>query len=338
MHPTPTESTSIRYCLKQFLSITTFLFISSISLFAQQNKVELELIEEEALFIGGLSTNVLTQGNVEINFYSALFSNQVTLHESALTESPVRDRFRLTDFTTNVDVYLGVTRKGRFDLGARFKYARRRIDNNARISPFKVFGSGDSEAAFGRDQTFSGLREVGLRFRLIPIESIPDFTITGGYAFSPRNGEQEDVRSLGADRDLIDLNLSYIATLNNNSYYYFILSNTAAPNSFISISQEWLYNTNFSFIVVQLFANRKIALYPGITYNIGYKPPFRGDKTLIKTNDQVLATLGIQFQPTNDFGLNISTALPLLLETTNKLFQPVRESFSFISIGGRWTF
>ena len=59
---------------------------------------------------------------------------------------------------------------------------------------------------------------------------------------------------------------------------------------------------------------------------------------MIKTNDQVLATLGIQYQPTNDFSLNVSTALPLLLETTNKLFQPVRESFSFVSIGGRWTF
>lgn len=326
------------YHFKQLLIVTATLLLSSIVLSAQQNKVELELIEEEALFIGGLSTNVLTQGSVEVNFFTSLFSNQITLHESALSESAVRDRFRLTDFTTNVDVYLGVTRNGRFDLGARFKYARRRIDNNARISPFEVFNSGNPEAAFGRDQTFSGLREVGLRFRLIPIESIPDLTITGGYAFSPRNGEQEDVRSLGADRDLIDLNISYIATLNSNAYYYFIVNGTAAPSSFISISQEWLYNTNFSFLVVQLFANRKIALYPGISYNIGFKPPFRGDKALIKTNDQVVATLGVQYQASNKFSINVSTALPLLLETTNKLFQPVRESFSFVSIGGRVTF
>lgn len=329
--------TSFNY-LKSFISLVTFVTVSGISLFAQQNKVGLALLEEEALFIGGLSTTVLTQGNVEVNFYSSLFSNQITLHESALAESSVRDRFRLTDFTTNVDVYLGVTQKGRFDLGARFKYARRRVDNNARISPLEVFNAGNSEGAFGRDQTFSGLREVGLRFRLIPIESLPELTITGGYAFSPRNGEKEDVRSLGADRDLIDLNISYIATLNNNAYYYFIVSGTAAPNSFISISEEWLYNTNFSFLVVQLFANRKIALYPGISYNIGYKPPFRGKKSLIKTNDQVLATLGLQFQSSDDFSINISTALPLLLETTNKLFQPVRGSFSFVSIGGRMTF
>ena len=328
---------------KKMVYVTIF-SLFTFSLLAQQNNPEenpigLQLLDEESFFVGGLSASVLTQGKVEVNFYSALFSNQIALHESII-ESPIRDRLRLSEFSSNVDVYFGTSRSGRWDIGARFKYARRRVDNAAISSPFEVFKSRATEAENDFiDKTYSGLKEIGFRFRLIPFEKIPELTLTGGYSFSPiRSTDNKEEKGLGAERSNLDLNLAYYVGLNNNSYYYFIVNGIASPSNKIEGNSKWLYSTDVSFYIVQLFANRKLALYPGLSYHIGFKPPEVLDDKLIKTSEQVLGILGVQYQAANNISLNISTAYPILLETSNKLVQQIRESYSFVSLGGRIIF
>ena len=56
-----------------FLLILLAILVFSLSSFGQRGNDGLELLDE-SLFIGGLSPTVLSKGNVEVNFYSSLFS------------------------------------------------------------------------------------------------------------------------------------------------------------------------------------------------------------------------------------------------------------------------
>lgn len=316
-------------------------FLLAFSVQAQQNKptenIGLETLDE-TFFFGGLSATILDPGKVEVNFYTSLFSTWLAVHESVI-ESPVRDRLRLSEFTGNLEAYYGLSADGRWDLGLRLRHGRRRLDNSAQSSPFKVLKSsrGTDEAEnIGTDKTYAGLKEVGLRFRLMPFKSVPELTLNAGYSISPIKTE-EDQEFLLADRNTVDLNLSYFIDINKggSSYYYFILNGLAYLPS--ATNDEALYNSAASFFVVQrLGAN--FVIFPGISYNLTFKPPSVADDALIKTNEQVLGTLGLQYQPSNNFSVNISGAIPLLLETSNLLVRQVRESYSFVSLGGRFLF
>ena len=316
------------------------IILCSVTLKAQQNKKEdigLETLDE-SFFFGGLSATILDPGKVEVNFYTSMFSSWLAIHESVI-ESPVRDRLRLTEFTGNVEAYYGVSADGRWDLGLRLRHGRRRLDNSALSSPFKVLKSsrGTDEADnVGVDKTYAGLKEVGLRFRLMPFKNVPELTLNAGYSISPIKAE-EDQEFLLADRNTVDFNLSYYVSLNKSatSYYYFILNGLAYLPS--ATNDEVLYNSSASFFIVQRLGARFI-LYPGLSYNITFKPPSVGDEALIRTNEQVLGLLGVQYQPSNNFSLNVSAALPFLLDSSNLLVQQVRESYSFVSIGGRFLF
>ncbi|MEM6321691.1 MAG: hypothetical protein AAF960_28790 [Bacteroidota bacterium] len=323
----------------QALFVGLFLSIPILSQ-AQQNKAEdigLETLDE-TFFFAGLSATILDPGKAEVNFYTSMYSTWLAIHESVI-ESPVRDRLRLSEFTANVEAYYGLSATGRWDLGLRLRHGRRRLDNSAQSSPFRVFQSsrGTDEADnVGTDKTYAGLKEVGLRFRLMPFKNIPELTLNAGYSISPIKSE-EDQEYLIADRNNIDFNLSYFISLNKaaTSYYYFILNGVAYLPS--ATNDEALYNSSASFFIVQRLGSRFV-LFPGISYSIAFKPPSVGDEPLIKTNTSVLGTLGLQYQPSNNFSLNVSGALPLLLDSSNLLVQQVRESFSFVSLGGRLLF
>tara|TARA_B100000497_G_C7642872_1_gene386527 strand:+ start:216 stop:1208 length:993 start_codon:yes stop_codon:yes gene_type:complete len=302
-----------------------------------QNDDGLELLDE-SLFIGGLSPTVLTSGNVEVNFYSSLFSSWIALHESVI-ESPVQDRLRLTEFNSNLETYFGLSRRGRWDIGARVRYGKRRLANAATDPIWDVFSSSDEESANrGTDKTYSGLREVGVRFRLMPFEGLEAFTINAGYSYGEFGNSSDDEAFKLADRNSFDVNLSYFVSLNDQqtSYYYFIVNGTSFQPGSLSINEDWLHNTSGSFFIVQRLG--KFVIYPGMTYTLAFKPPSSGsfsDKSLIKSNEQLLGTLGIQYQPSFNTSFNISASMPFILSTTNLRQRLVRDSYSFVTIGGR---
>lgn len=334
----------------QLIKIVVFGFLTSmccsVSLFAQRNLPEDGLATlDENLFIGGLSPNILQNGQAEINFYNALFSNWVAVHESVV-ESRVVDRFRVSDFTTNVEGYYGISNNGRFDVGLRLKYARRRVDNAARSSPFEVFSKSDEEAEnVGIDRTYTGVREVGFRLRFLPFVKIKNLTINAGYSLSPVKSETIQ-QYLGADMNRFDINAAYYVALNKsgNSYYYFSLNGVAAIppigklDDINPFNDKMRYEAGGSFFIIQRMG--PFMLFPGLSYNLSFKQPdlANSDKSLIRTNEQVLGLLGLQFTPSNNFSLNITGALPFILKNSNKLTQTVPESFSFLSFGGRIAF
>lgn len=324
-----------RKTLKQTI-IVAFCSLLFSAAFAQKDD-GLELLDE-SLFIGGLSPTVLTSGNVEFNFYSSLFSSWVALHQSVI-ESPVQDRLRLTEFNANLETYFGLSRSGRWDIGARVRYGRRRLANAATDPVFDVFSSSDDESANrGTDKTYSGLREVGVRIRLMPFENLEAFTVNAGYSYGEFGNSSDDEAFKLADRNSFDVNLFYFVSLNESqtSYYYFIVNGTSFQPGSLRVNEDWLHNTSGSFFIVQRLG--KFVIYPGMTYTLAFKPPSSGsfsDKSLIKSSEQLLGTLGIQYQPSFSTSFNISASIPFILSTTNLRQRLVRESYSFVTIGGR---
>lgn len=296
---------------------------------------------DDDLFISGLSPNILQQGELEINFYTALFSNWNAFYDSARA-SKIVDRRRGTDFSTNIDAYYGVTANGRWDIGIRANYARRLDASDAQSSVFDVFKNKELTDVEGIDKTYKGFRELGIRIRLVPFKSIKNLTINGGCSYAPAMLSERQ-QFLGADRNSLDVNASYYVNLNtrtNNSYYYFTVGGRAAlprgnseedSNEF---NDEISYQASASFFLIQRM--NRFMIFPGITYGIGFKPPFVEGKNLVKTNKQVLGILGLQFEFTDNFSMNLTSALPLVLENSFKQVQPVKESYSFISLGGRF--
>ena len=134
------------------------------------------------------------------------------------------------------------------------------------------------------------------------------------------------------------MNVTYYVPLNSDrsSFYYFIFNGSAAFPGSLPENQEALFNTTGSFFVVQRL--RKVVVYPGLSYNITFKPPSEGsfsDASMIRTGTQLLGTLGLQFQPTNDFSFNLSASIPFLLTTTNMRQRLVRDSYSLVNVGFR---
>lgn len=322
------------YLLKTL--IISIMIMLALGANGQRNSGGLELLDE-SLFIGGLSPAVMTKGDVEVNFYSALFSSWIGLHESATVESPIRDRLRLTDFNTNLETYFGMSRNGRWDIGARLRYGRLRLANAASDSPFDVFSSSDAESSnIGTDKTYSGLREIGIRFRLVPFENVEGLSVNAGYSFGSIGNSNDDAGFVLADRNSVDVNLTYYISLNPNSFYYFIFSGKSSGAGSLPQTAEALHNTTGSFFIAQRLG--PIVVYPGISYSLDFKPPSQGsfsDKALIKQGEQVLGTLGIQFNPSYNLSFNINASIPFIISTTNLRQRLIRESYSFVSIGGR---
>ncbi len=301
---------------------------------------------DESFFVGGLSATILDRGQIEVNANASLFSAWQAVHQSII-ESPVVDRLRFTDFTANVEAYYGFSYSGRWDLGIRLRYARSRLDHAARSSPFKVFGSDNADGDCGTNITYQGLRAIGLRFRVMPLVSVPELTITGGYSFASIKSDTVAF-FLNADRNNFDLNATYYIPLNenNSSFYYFIANGNAYQPGIDSdhrclatVSNDtWRFDASGSFFIVQRLG--RLMLYPGITYTINFKPPARegSDKALIKTSEQVLGILGVQYQIGETINVNLSGAIPFLLESSNLQTELVRTSYSFVSLGGRVVF
>ena len=123
----------------QFLLFSIFLMGSN-AIFAQKFKYSIPSLDtlQQDFVIGGASTNLLTQGEFEYIFHNQLTSYWIAFHEAG-ENSRILDRFRRTQFDTNLSAFYGVAASGIFDLGIQLIYSRSRIDNAATSSMFKVF-------------------------------------------------------------------------------------------------------------------------------------------------------------------------------------------------------
>ncbi|MBK7870682.1 MAG: hypothetical protein IPJ74_08360 [Saprospiraceae bacterium] len=299
---------------------------------------------------GGAST-VLGSGQTEVIWNNTLASYWIALHENG-KNSPIFDRIRQTQFISDLYGFYGVSSSGRWDIGIQLRYLRARKDNAATSSMFKVFESenmGNNEKspdaaseAIGVifDETFGGLGSVGLRFRALPLKTVPELTVNGGYSISTIKSEKEQYQ-LGAGRDMADIGVTYYKSINQNTYYFFsgmfmaFLPSEVENSTPVEYRDEYLFNTNVSFFLIQRTSNNKFTFYPGLSYGLNFKPAEFGDQSLVRTQEFLFAYAGIQYAPNIKYNVFLTGGIPLIFEVESFQQEIVRESYSILSLGVR---
>jgi len=294
---------------------------------------------DQGFIVSGTASTVLRHGQGEVILNNSLVSYWLAFHESG-RNSPILDRVRNSLFQTDLSGYYGISQSGRWDLGVQIGYARTRLDNSSSSSPFRVFQKSSAEEAeepaFTQvrfDESFGGIANVGIRLRFKPIAYEPGFLLTGGYSKVTINDESKRTQ-LGADRDFFDLGASYYKSVTPNVFYFF--SSTLRGYLPSEVTDQSLYNSSFNFFLIHRTNSQKFTFYPGINYNLAFKPSQYDSHPFIKSTEFLFAYAGVQYSFDRKNNLYFTMGIPLFINIVNPLQDIVRESYSVIVLGARF--
>ena len=308
---------------------------------AQKFKYSIPGLDTLSTFIvAGGSSTVLQNGSAEIISSNTLSSFWQAIHENG-NDSPVQDRFRVSQFVSDLYGFYGVSSNGRWDLGLRIRYVRSRLDGEATSSPFRVFNSEkkdqEQNAFFDPNsivnRSLGGVSSVGLRFRAMPVRSAPQLVLNGGYTLATLQEETEQ-RQLSADRDAIDIGATYYKELTPNTFYFF----SATAEAFLSsaVNDQTSYTASGSFFLIQRTSNKKFTFYPGLTYSIAFRASeLPSNPSTIKEFEFLFAYGGIQYAPNFNYNIFLTGGFPLISNVTNPRVEIVRASYSILNLGFR---
>ena len=167
------------------------------------------------LFLSGLSPVILDKDGIEVNNFNPLTSFWLAVQETPpeLAGAQITNRYRYTLFESYWRVSYGFGYNKRWDLGAEFRFSRRRLDDQATNSSLKVFGSDDPGSI-----TYQGLSMAGIRARYMPFKKVPELTLQGALTFPVA---KEEVRhGLALDRTQFELGATYYKNLAKRTYYF----------------------------------------------------------------------------------------------------------------------
>jgi hypothetical protein len=314
----------IRYMTSLRIRIVSQVFLLLLSVYsrAQQNSVS-EKEEEPPFVFGNVSPVILAPGKIEASNLAVLSSYWLTNQFG----NRILDRYRVSRFDDFINLSYGVSADSRWDIGLQLRYARLRLDQNARSSPFKVFGS-DETTGFNT----SGLASVGLRIRAQPIAAWKGFTIQNTLSY-PLLKKNEEKSILQADRWQNDLILTQLAALSPSSFLFFQgrytlqLANETNPltNHFPGIAVFY----------IQALLDRKLFVYPGLNAVGSYTQYTRGGRWS-NTGQFLFAGIGLQYQLADQLAVFSYAQVPWYYHSGNELFtRLIRNSYSDFSLGIR---
>jgi len=316
--PLPTHQSALRLCL-------TFIVVGAqFSSLAQDDSSLPTLDSLRPIFLSGLSPVILPKDRVEINNYNPLTSFWIAAQETPpeLAGAQITNRYRYTLFENYVRVSYGFSYNRRWDLGAEFRFTQRRLDDDARTSPLKVFGADSPNS-----KTYRGLSMVGARARYMPFRRLPELTLQGALTFPVAKEEMQNALSL--NRTQFDLAATFYRSLNKNTYYFlqsdWVMRFAKAPTD--HTTHQW----STSAFLIESFFHHKIYVYPGITYS-GLFQKF-SNQGFKQANYQILGGLGVQYQPVRVFIVSLYAQIPFTLESGSATAEWVRESYTSVTLG-----
>ena len=147
----------------------------SVHVFGQSASDPKNANENESSFsFGNISPVILSKGGIEASTTNDLSSYWVVTKYG----TKIIDRYRISRFESNLNLQYGIDENKRWDIGAQLKYARIRLDENSRNSPFKVFSTPDVSSS-----SYQGISAAGLRIRTTPFKNNQSFTLQGRVLF-----------------------------------------------------------------------------------------------------------------------------------------------------------
>jgi hypothetical protein len=300
------------------------------SLAAQTNSRKLD--DRQAGFYTGFSPIVLPDRGVEINFVNTLTSHWLALShfDPVSNGTRVGNRYRFSSFDQLLRVSYGFSRSGRWDLGAEFYYNHRRIDDEARSSPLRVFETESSPTV----RSDRGLSQIGLRARVVPLMNLPELTIQATYHL-PMVREDTLAQFLGVQRPQLGIGAGFYQNFNSTVWYFLQFDwRSRLANNELDRSSHFVNGSGY--LVFDLTAARRWFVFPGLSYATGLQANAKGGQ-LRQTSRQVLAGLGLQYQTDGGtLSLTLNGQLPLLLESGNSTVTWVRDSYSSYTLGLRF--
>jgi hypothetical protein len=275
----------------------------------------------------GVSPIVLDKDRVEISLTNSFtsFWLAVKKYEPQFDVFRVANRYRFTRFDQALRVSYGFSKSKRWDLGAELRFAHVRLDDAARSSPFRVFG-GDTDSG----NTYRGISMVGLRARFMPFGGLPELTLQG-TAYFPIARQEDSRRQLDAQRAQAGLLATFYQPFNDRTLYFLQADwQTRFQNN---ENRTTTHSTSLAgYLVFSLFGEEVWRLFPGCTFAATLQSYGGG---LNKVNQQLLGSLGLLYQPGEQFGAYFNVLAPFILESGSEYVEWVRPSFSAFSLGLR---
>jgi len=305
--------------MKTFLPLLFALLISGASI--GQDLMTLDSLPQ-SFFFAGVSPVILNEDQVEVNFVNTLTSFWLAINEFDLTSGAnyVGNRTRFTRFDQLLRVSYGFAENKRWDLGAEFRYAHVRNDDEAQSSPFRVF---ENDRATGI--SYRALSMVGARLRAMPFRQLPALTAQAAINF-PVAKDVQTRRSLGADRTQTDVTLTYYEPFNPKTYY-FLQGQWLTLFSNDENSRTTHVLNGGAFLVQNLWRDRLHA-FPGISYVTTVQNGSR-------INQQLYGSFGAQYQVGYKASIFLNGQIPFIFDSGSQFVEWVRESYSSVTLGIR---
>ncbi|MEL6142059.1 MAG: hypothetical protein AAFU67_10615 [Bacteroidota bacterium] len=286
--------------------------------------------DKKAAFYTGVSPLVLNDRGLEVALNNSLASYWIEVSQLNPADNSTRiaERYRFSSIDHLLRLSYGFSRNGRWDLGIELGYTHRLLDDEARASPFRALGS-DAETAIIQA---SGMSLIGLRARVTPIASLPEFTVQGTFHI-PGTRDEEESQLLGFNRNEAGLSLNFYQQFNPYTFYFV----QADWRSRLRDNENGLRAVHFpsvsGFLVFDLSGSQRWYVFPGISYLASLQ---KSGNRLRRISQQLHGSLGILFQPDGRFGILLNGQLPFIFESGNTLTEYVRESYTGFTLGFRY--
>ena len=294
--------------------------------------LDVEGLESEgSVFVDGISPVILGQGDIEVSNTSAIVSYWNKVRLINLSGGVISNTYRLSIFQNRTSINYGFSGDRRWDLGAELFYLKRRWDDEAQSSPFKVL-SGD-------DLNRGGLAYLGLKGRAQPFANIPELTMQATLRIPVANGDQLR-RELGAGSMQFSFISTYYNTLNYNTSFLLQGGWTFSfPKTFSDTNTKSRAIHTLSlggFTAINLWG-QKIYAVPGISYSGNFRKSARSSD-ILQLSHGVFGELIVQFHLGSQFSITLQQSYPFLFESYSPTVEFERRSFSLSTLGIRGLF
>jgi len=277
------------------------------SSFFQQRPVWQDTLPIFPVF-SGLSPLLVPSGELELLFFNVL-STQRNRNLAELGNNLSRS----TAFQHILQVTYGVSDGGRLNLGADLHYLHFRFDGNSDNSALKVFTSTASDTAVTdtnnvniRALSFHTLSRVGLRFRWLPSENLPELTLQGGVLFPASYQPPAIQRALNVARTQLWLQGNFYHVFSEGLYGF------ANAGAFLSLSNDKQRQTTLTPVGNLLVAKQVsdlLIVFAQTAFNGSYNKQYRAG--LQNVSLQWLYGVGAQLQVSERFSVSAELQKPI---------------------------
>ncbi|MFN7115573.1 MAG: hypothetical protein ACK4TA_02180 [Saprospiraceae bacterium] len=303
----------MRAAQKTILTIClAFILLAKLAV-AQSNFFVQRPISQDTLPIfpvfSGLSPLLVPSGEIELLFFNAL-----STQKNRTTPELGGSISRSTVLQHILQVTYGVSDGGRLNLGADVHYLHYRLDNNPENSFLKVWKSTASDTLV-TDPTddkvqalsFHTLNRVGLRFRWLPSESLPELTLQGGVLFPASYQTPTTRRTLNIARTQVWLQGNFYQVFGEGLYGF---ANAGAYFSLPNETQRQATLTPVGNLVIAKEISDLLIVFVQTAFNGNFNKEYKAG--LKNTSHQWLGGLGVQLQVSNRFSISTELQKPII--------------------------